>query len=255
MRILVTSVTSLLAVSIILGWYFYDISLLFIIIPITLYISVSIVGSSFIGLNYYMFSYCRAHTNEKIVAITFDDGPHPEITPRIKDVLKEKNVKAAFFWKGKNIEKYPKITKEIFNENHIIGNHTYYHSNLFDLSSSSRMIHEIDFTNNIIYKITGKYPVLFRPPFGVTNPMLKKALKNTGMISIGWSLRSFDTVKNKEKVLRKLVRKTKPGDIILFHDNISKTVDIIDEYITWLISNDYKVVSLDKLLKIKAYES
>jgi peptidoglycan/xylan/chitin deacetylase (PgdA/CDA1 family) len=117
------------------------------------------------------------------------------------------------------------------------------------------MTAEIKATNREIERSIGKSPAFFRPPYGVTNPLLKKALEKSNMFSIGWSLRSFDTIRDQEKVLKKLKSKTKAGDIVLFHDTNEKIIPVIEEYLNWLKSNHFEVVSLDKLLNIPAYET
>ncbi len=116
------------------------------------------------------------------------------------------------------------------------------------------MIIEIEKTNDLIEKTIGKKPTLFRPPFGVTNPLLAKAIKTTGVISLGWSLRSWDTNGKIDKVVSRLKRKVQAGDIILFHDNRENTPEILSRFLPYLIDNGYQVVPLDKLLKVKAYE-
>jgi len=169
-------------------------------------------------------------------------------------LLAKYNVKATFFCVGKNVESYPEIARSIINNNHIIGNHSYFHSYYFDLLSSYQMKKEITHTNDIIYKNCRIKPKLFRPPYGVTNPMLKKAIKKSGLTSIGWSLRSFDTYKATEVVKKRLKKNTKPGDIVLLHDTVDDAVVIVEDYLIWLKEAGYKVVSLDRLLKIKSYE-
>ena len=116
------------------------------------------------------------------------------------------------------------------------------------------MIGEIEKTNESIRTVTGKIPALFRPPYGVTNPNLKQAMQKTGMISVGWSLRTFDTVKSEEKVLNKLKRRTRPGDVVLFHDNDKKLLIIISEYLSFLKEKGFKIVSLASLLQEESYD-
>ena len=237
------------------GIYFYGISIYFLVIPIALYIGVSVVGSYNISLGYYFHSYCRSQSSKKEIAITFDDGPHPEITPKLISLLNKNNVNATFFCIGEKAYDYHEITANIFNSGHIVGNHSFKHSKFFDLMTPTKMRKEIVDTNEIIANITGSTPLLFRPPYGVTNPMLRSALKKTNMFSIGWSLRSFDTIKDTDEVLKKLKKSTKPGDIILFHDTNPNIVSIIEDYLFWLRENKYNIVSLSELLNIQVYES
>ncbi len=250
-NIFTLSVTSL----VVIAWLLDIVSLYYLIPLAVLYTIINIIGSSNIQLNYFTHSYCNAITESKEISLTFDDGPDPEITPRLLELLKENNIKATFFCIGSKVKAEDTIINEIHNAGHIIGNHTYYHSKFFDLFSASRMVNEINFTNNLIYKTIGKTPLLFRPPYGVTNPMLKRALSRTKLISIGWSLRSLDTVKKESAVIEKLKSKTKPGDIVLFHDTVPDIVSVVRNYIQWLNENNFKIVSLNNLINVPAYEN
>jgi peptidoglycan/xylan/chitin deacetylase (PgdA/CDA1 family) len=245
--------TIVLIVLIVIGNYLGYLSLIYLIPIVLVYLTISALGSIKIGWNYYIRSYNGIKTDNKIVSITFDDGPHQIVTPQLLDVLKKHNVKATFFCIGSKVNSNKSVVQSIVNEGHLIGNHSYYHSNFFDIYTTNRMVNEIDLTNNDIYKITGVKPMLFRPPFGVTNPLLRSAIQRTNMISIGWSLRSFDTVKDIESTYKKLVNKTKPGDIVLFHDTLDFVPELLDRYLLWLKSNNFKIVGLDKLLNIVAY--
>ena len=200
-------------------------------------------------------SYNFGKKEKKEIAITFDDGPHPKTTPEVLKILDDYNIKATFFCIGRNVDKYSDIAKTACEKGHIIGNHSFSHSNYFDFQSSVKMTSELNQTRNSIYHAIGKMSNLFRPPFGVTNPLLKIALNNTKLISIGWSVRSFDTIRNPNKVISKLKKKTHPGAIILFHDTNEKITTILKEFLPWLKKNGYKVISLEDLLKIKAYEN
>lgn len=226
-----------------------------LLIPVLLYAFSLVLGSTKIGLNFYFFSYNNSKTTDKIIALTFDDGPDPVVTANLIAVLEKHQASATFFCLGKNISANKSIAKSIDQKGHILGNHSYTHHRWFDLFSANKMGAEIDATNSEIERTTGKRPTFFRPPYGVTNPNLKKALEKTNMFSVGWSLRSFDTIHDQEKVLRKLKSKTKAGDVVLFHDSNEKIIPIIDQYLDWLKANQFKVVSLDKLLNIPAYET
>ncbi len=254
MRKRVNILAIVVVIVILSGWYFNLVPLYYLIPIVLLYLIVNIVGSANIKLNYFFHSHCNSTTNKKEIALTFDDGPHPDITPKLIELLKKHNIKATFFCVGKNADANPEIVTNIFNGGHIIGNHSYNHSNFFDLLSSKKMQNEILDTNEVITSITRKKPLLFRPPYGVTNPMLRKAVKTTNMRSIGWSLRSMDTVKSRDEVVTKLMTNTKPGDIVLFHDTNTHIIKIIENYIIWLQKNDFKIVSLTSLLNIRAYE-
>lgn len=226
-----------------------------ITIPIVLFVTILIIGSFKISLNFFLPSISNLKTSEKVIAITFDDGPNPDVTPGLLDLLLKENISATFFCTGSQVERYPEILKNINGNGHLVGNHTYSHNPWFAFYPAKKMILELEKTNDIIEKVLGKKPLLFRPPYGVTNPSLRTAIEETGLVSVGWSLRSFDTIKTKEKVLRKLKRKTKAGDVVLFHDNDEKILWILKEYFSWLNTNNFKIVSLAQLFDIEAYEN
>ncbi len=232
-----------------LEWPFY-----IVFIPVVLYLFLLVPGSVFIGFNFYFHSICKAGTKDRKIALTFDDGPHPEITLKLLETLEKHNLPAAFFCVGKNVNLHQAVMKKIVENGHLVANHSYGHHRWFDLFASKKMTAEITAANKEIERVSGRKPLLFRPPYGVTNPMLAKALQQTGMISVGWSLRSFDTIHDKEKVLRKLKKKTKPGDIVLFHDTHEKIIGIVEEYAGWLKENDFEMVRLDKMFNIEVYE-
>lgn len=235
--------------------YYFSISLLFLTIPIMLYISALVIASFFVNSQFYIETICFKANTKNEIAITFDDGPDKEITPKILEVLKKHNVLAAFFCVGNRINDNKDILLQIHQAGHLIGNHTYSHSKWFDLFSSKKMFKELEETNNSIFQIIENKPIYFRPPYGVTNPTIRSALKNSNFIAVGWNLRSLDTIiKSKEKVLERLIKRVKSGDIILFHDTIPKTPEIIDIFITTVISKGFKIVRVDNFINKKAYE-
>lgn len=218
------------------------------------YISFLTLGSIFIQFNFYFKSLNKAQSTQKIIALTFDDGPDPEISPKILDLLEKYNAKATFFCIGKKVSDNINLLQQIDESGHLIGNHSFSHSNYFSLSSSKKIKVELDKTTDLITKCIGKKPMLFRPPFGVTNPPIAAAVKKTGLISVGWSLQSLDTVSSSEKVLLKLKRKLNSGDVVLFHDNRKNTPEILETFLPWLAENQFKVASLEELFNIEAYE-
>lgn len=254
MRSKVNVITLIILLLIIVGWYINDVSLYYLIPVAIIYLVVNIIGSANIQMGYFIESHCNSVTEKREIALSFDDGPHPDITHKLLELLNKYDVRGTFFCTGNNVSKYPEIVSEIISNGHVVGNHSYGHSQFFDLFSAGNMKDEILNTNRVIKSISGKTPLLFRPPYGVTNPMLRKAVKRSQMTSIGWSLRSFDTVNNSEKVLFRLKNRTKPGDIVLFHDTNPNIITVIDDYISWLAVNNYKIVSLTDLLSIEAYD-
>lgn len=213
------------------------------------------IGSFFISSNFHVKVYCsNPLENKKIIALTFDDGPN-ENTLLILDILKKKNVKATFFCIGKNIEKHPEILKQIMEEGHIVGNHSYSHSSFFDFYRKNRVIEEIRKTDALVESISGKKVQLFRPPYGVTNPSIRRALEVTKHKVIGWNIRSLDGILKDEKIIfARIKKRIAPGGIVLLHDTYH-TSSILERLMLYLEENEYKVVSIEALLNIKAYEN
>ncbi len=199
----------------------------------------------FIKHSLFIKSICRIQTKEKIVFLSFDDGPCDQFTPVILDILKRNNVKALFFCIGQHAKAYPHLVHRISDEGHLIGNHTYSHNWKNAFKPSSIIEAETNHANNILFEITGSKPDLFRPPFGITNPSIAKMLKGSGMHSIGWDIRSFDTIsKDSQKLIRRISEKLRPGSIILLHDNREITSRILNELIQTIQNKGYKIVSL-----------
>jgi peptidoglycan/xylan/chitin deacetylase (PgdA/CDA1 family) len=194
-----------------------------------------IYASADIRSGVYVKTISRIKTQEKQLAITFDDGPHAEITPQILDILKKYNIKATFFCKGKNIENQPDLVRRIISEGHGIGNHTMRHSAWFPFYPAVKMKKEIDDCQALIdaFQPAGAAH-LFRPPFGVTNPNLRKALKGSDYSVIGWNIRSLDTTKISSEILfKRIIRQIKSGSIILFHDTKPETPNILERVINF----------------------
>lgn len=220
-----------------------------------IYVSVLFCGSYFIRMGFFMKSICSVNTSEKVIALSFDDGPAGKKTARILDILKDNNVKAAFFCIGKNMPDNEDLLKRITNEGHIIGNHSNSHNSLFDLYSSKKMLNELELASQTCQDITGNYPRFFRPPYGVTNPNLKKAVLQGGFISIGWSIRSYDTViGNEERLLTRILDRLKPGAILLLHDSSESTLKILPRLLKEIRNKGYKMIRLDKMINLNPYD-
>jgi peptidoglycan/xylan/chitin deacetylase (PgdA/CDA1 family) len=211
------------------------------------------LGASLIGLNFFIPARHYGDRKARQIALSFDDGP-TTYTEAILDVLKEEEVPAAFFSIGHRAEQAPDVVRRWHQEGHLIGNHSYTHSVHFAWKRRKQMMVEIKRTNELIQKIIGVTPLLFRPPFGVTNPELSHAVNLTGMHTVGWSLRSLDTAsKSADQLLQKLLRKVKPGDVILLHDSVANTASILTAFIKACRQKGFTFVRLDKMLGLEAY--
>jgi peptidoglycan-N-acetylglucosamine deacetylase len=219
------------------------------------WLGMTIWGASDIRLAYFVKTYCNnPDEKERKIAISFDDGPHP-MTEKVLDLLQKHNAKATFFCIGTQIEKYPDIFKRIVAEGHIVGNHSYSHSNRFGVFTTAKVTEEINRTNEIIEQVSGKKALYFRPPFGVTNPKIGRAATRTEHYVIGWNNRSLDTVIDDEKkIFERVKNKVAPGGIILLHDTSLKTVHVLEQLLLFLQSENYDVIGIDKLIQLPAYE-
>lgn len=199
--------------------------------------------------------YCSAKTTDKVIAITFDDGPVSEGTPQVLQILKDASVEAAFFCIGERIAGNEAIIRQMDASGHIIGNHSYTHAALFDLFPSKKMLAEMQQLDNELDKVIGKKTKLFRPPYGVMNPNLKNAIIKGGYLPIGWSVRSYDTMSTDADVLlQKVTLQMKPGAIFLFHDRCPVTVAMLPNFLGEVRAKGYRVVRVDKMLGLPAYQ-
>lgn len=218
------------------------------------YLGILAYGSYAVDLNFYMPVICSAKSEDKEIAISFDDGPHSEITPAVLNILEKANVQAAFFLIGKQIPGRENLVSQLHAKGHLIGNHSFSHHALFDLFSSKKMLADIKSMDQLILNILGLRPKFFRPPYGVTNPNLKNAVQAGRYDAIGWSVRSLDTViKDEKKLLYKVTKHLRPGDIILFHDTSHTTLSILNEFIQQVRKRGFRITRLDKMLKLEPY--
>jgi len=230
------------------------IHLFFYAFPILLYIAIVAWGVASINAGFFMPVICKGDSSRKHIAITFDDGP-AAYTHDILNTLKSYNVKAAFFCTGHNIDRHPEMLKRIDAEGHIIGGHSFSHHFWFDLFTSPKMYQELKRTADLIEMLTGKRTKLFRPPYGVTNPPLAKAVKKMNVTVVGWSIRSKDTVaKDMNRLFARIRIKIHGGGILLLHDSEKVTSEMLPLLISYLLKNNYIIKPIDELLQIKAYE-
>jgi peptidoglycan/xylan/chitin deacetylase (PgdA/CDA1 family) len=205
--------------------------------------------------NVYIKTLSSKKTQQKIVALTFDDGPNAEQTPKILSVLHRHRAKACFFLIGNNIGGNEELVRQMDTQNHLIGNHSMCHRMTFPVQPAEKIQQEIERCNAEIRRVTGKTTIVFRPPFGVTNPPVAKAVKKMKMTTVGWNIRSFDTcIKDKEKVVERIRRKLKPGSVLLLHDKLPESEVLLRLVLEMLDAEGYRVVSLEELFDVKMYE-
>ncbi len=228
---------------------FYSYILLFIVYSLIVF-----YGCAYINSNFFLPVICHAVTTEKEIAISFDDGPAQNYTAQILKVLQENDCKAAFFCIGKNIAGNEHLLKQIIAEGHLIGNHSYSHHFWFDLFSSKRILTDLRSMDEEVKRVAGLQPILFRPPYGVINPNVKKAIVDGQYIPLGWSVRSLDTViMDEQKLLDKINGSIQPGAVFLFHDTSLTTLKVLPQFLKEVKKKGYRIVPLDKLLHLEPY--
>lgn len=213
-------------------------------------------ASFFIDSGVYLRARCRAADDGRTIALTFDDGPDERNTPLVLDALAGAGVQATFFLIGERAEAHPELVRRIVREGHRIGNHTFTHSDRFPFRSRRAVRTELEETRRTLEQITGLRTRLFRPPFGVTNPRIAAAVRDGGYDTIGWSIRPFDTRTHvsRDKILRRILDRLRPGAVILLHDRIDGADRLVETLITNARQNGYRFETVDRLFHFSAYE-
>jgi peptidoglycan/xylan/chitin deacetylase (PgdA/CDA1 family) len=159
---------------------------------------------------------------DRSVAVSIDDGPDPEVTPRVLDILEQHGAQATFFCIGTRILKHPELAREIVARGHAIENHSYSHRHHFSLLGPRAMASEVEAAQEVIAAVAGHVPRFFRAPAGLRNPFLNDVLQRFGLQLASWTRRGFDTVtSDADLVLQRLVHRLAGGDIMVLHDGNS----------------------------------
>ncbi len=184
------------------------------------------------------------NVNEKCIAITFDDGPHPQNTEKILEILRQEGVKATFFLIGQEIDKFPEFTKRYIDEGHEIGNHSYYHNHLV-------RIKEVNDTSGLIYKNVSIMPKFFRPPYGKITPILLFYMLIKKMTLVMWSVDSNDSTLKSADGLKDFLKslEIKRGDIILFHEDYSHVQEALRDIIKDIKNRGFSFVTIGEILR------
>ncbi|WLR42085.1 polysaccharide deacetylase family protein [Bacillus carboniphilus] len=196
----------------------------------------------------------KVNTQDKLVTLTFDDGPDGDYTAKILDILKEKGVKATFFVVGKQVATYPEVMKRIVKEGHGIGNHSWDHPYITKIWSSD-VKKQIQSTQTEIKQVTGRKPDLFRPPYGFTTKADIKILNELGMRNVKWSIDTLDwSGTSADEIIEIIKRDTTPGGIVLQHNAkensraLDGTVEALPTIIDELRKKGYTFVTVQTLL-------
>jgi peptidoglycan/xylan/chitin deacetylase (PgdA/CDA1 family)/GT2 family glycosyltransferase len=209
--------------------------------------------------------YYKGTEPEKVVALTFDDGPNEPYTSELLDILDEYNVKATFFVVGENVELYPETAKRIVAEGHVLGNHSYSHNANHALTEYGAK--DLVLAEKAIYDTVGVKPHLYRPPHGKKTPWELEEVREQGMIEVTWSVSTGElNTKSSVKVADRIVDETHRGEIILLHDGYgtshncsqadkSLTVEALPLIIEKLRAEGYRFVTVPELLDVTPYNN
>lgn len=245
------------------------------ILAIVLSITVFMVwASASIRSGVYVRAFCREKTDRKVVYLTFDDGPHPPETERVLDVLRERGARATFFLIGSKVSGNEAVLRRMLEEGHALGLHTYSHAGTFPLMSFDKMLADVNEGKRAVESVAGKKVSLFRPPFGVTNPTISKVIRTLGLQTVGWDVRSFDTMfckssehscKSSEHsckqsgysckqsehsckqsghdwyvpVVERIMKQVRPGSVILLHDRLVGASELLALLLDSLAASGY----------------
>lgn len=245
--------------------------ILAIVISITVFM---VWASASIRSGVYVRAFCREKTDRKVVYLTFDDGPHPPETERVLDVLRERGARATFFLIGSKVSGNEAVLRRMLEEGHALGLHTYSHAGTFPLLSFDKMLADVNEGKRAVESVAGKKISLFRPPFGVTNPTIAKVVRTLGLHTVGWDVRSFDTMfckssehscKSSEHsckqtgyscmqsehsckqsghdwyvpVVERIMKQVRPGSVILLHDRLDGASSLLALLLDSLAASGY----------------
>ena len=197
-------------------------------------------------------SYSSVKITQKTLAMTFDDGPHPSLTPKLLDLLKERNIKCTFFLIGNLVKTYPDIVRRIIAEGHEIGNHTWTHCSLTS-RSDEQIRKELQQSADAVKEVAGVSPQLIRPPYGAINQRIKDMMfSDFGYSTIMWSVDPQDWRRpGVAAVTSRLVNGAKPGAIMLAHDIHPPTLTAMPAMFDQLIAKGYQFVTVSQLLNLE----
>jgi peptidoglycan/xylan/chitin deacetylase (PgdA/CDA1 family) len=196
------------------------------------------LGALFPGLRVYADPITELPLGQKRVALTFDDGPHPETTRAVLRLLAARGAKATFFVVGRKVERYPEVVREIVGQGHALGLHGYEHDRLYSLRSTSYVLADIERTQDVIEAVCGQRPSLFRPPIGFVSHLTAIAAERARVTLSGWSVRALDGVRGAtaERVAARVLPRIEDGAIVMLHDAAER--------------EDYSPVSLEVLPRV-----
>ena len=224
-------------------------------VPLGFFILLCLVAPFLIRAGFFLPVISRQDRGRNVAALTFDDGPDPDVTPLLLEVLRRHGVQATFFVAGAKAKQHPELIREILSRGHTLGNHSYHHDPLLMLRSRTRLKEEIARTQDLLANFAVR-PLTFRPPVGITNPRLNGVLRELGMYCVTFSCRAFDRGNRRiEKLAMIILKKVRPGAIILLHDvtprgggGIVQWLTEMERMVSGLKTRGYEILPLSELI-------
>jgi peptidoglycan/xylan/chitin deacetylase (PgdA/CDA1 family) len=224
-------------------------------VPLGLFLLLCFTAPFVSRVGFFLPVISRGGRTGKAVALTFDDGPDPVVTPLVLDLLRRYRLRANFFVAGRKAERHPELVREILRQGHTIGNHSFRHDPLLMLRSRATLSDEITRTQNLLASF-GIRPLLFRPPVGITNPRLPGVLRELRMECITFTCRALDFGNRRIGGLAgNILRRIRPGAIVLLHDvsppgggRIAEWLDEVEKIVRGLKAGGYEIVPLSELI-------
>jgi peptidoglycan/xylan/chitin deacetylase (PgdA/CDA1 family) len=198
----------------------------------------------------------RVATREKVVALTYDDGPHPRFTPQLLDVLDKHGVKATFFMIGRKMEKYPNIVRDVAKRGHVVANHTYTHPKNIDFDTEAQVKSELERCEDVIERLVGEKAHLFRPPKGLFDGMVLNIANEQGYKTVLWTVcADHHDAPTPRLMAKRVLQHIRPGSIVLAHDGYFgtrwKDVAATALIIEGLRKQGYRFVTVPEMLKLQ----
>lgn len=201
----------------------------------------------------------RLPSGRREIALTIDDGPDPEITPQVLDVLHALGVKATFFCIAEKVKNHPELVRRMIEEGHQIENHSMVHRHYFSVLGLNGIKKELAAAQQVIEEATGRKPLFFRAPAGLRNPFLDPVLHRLDLQLVSWTRRGFDTrVGDAQKVTQRLLQNAGAGDILLLHDGNSARsssgrpviLDVLPPLVAAYAKQNLQFVTLEEGMRI-----
>ncbi len=220
---------------------------------VAIYIPLVVLGVTLPQLQFFGTILCCVQTSRKVVALTFDDGPDPVVTPALLDLLKRHSVRATFFCAGQCVVDHSAVARRIVAEGHLMANHSFAHSYGTNFFTTRRLREDLAQAQAAIAQIAGDPPKLFRPPVGLTNQRVFRVAAELGLTVVGWTVRGFDRRRGvPARIVSRISRRLRPGAIIVLHDGgvtdcmVVPTVELL---LAELERQGYQAERLDELME------